>query len=231
MYLESLEITRQLEDKKGISNSLNSLGILYKDQCKIDEAEKMYLESLEIKRQLGDKKGISLCLSNLAVLYFDYEKFSQAKEFFDESLRIRQELKDISGIIDLVHRAFSLMNELEKNQFYNEVSLMINGLTPQNQLSKWANIELMQCCVGESFDVSMLREKFHNVILQKNKSTLRDIDDLPIEAFYHTVTKLIERNELEFAKEVVGEALNTIGKSRSIRKEYFLQQLEELDQD
>ena len=231
LYLESFEIRRQLGDKVGISDSLNSLGILYKDQCKIDEAEKMYLESLEIKRQLGDKKGISLCLSNLAVLYFDYEKFSQAKEFFDESLRIRQELKDISGIIDLVHRAFSLMNELEKNQFYNEVSLMINGLTPQNQLSKWANIELMQCCLGESFDVSMLREKFHNVILQKNKSTLRDIDDLPIEAFYHTVTKLIERNELEFAKEVVGEALNTIGKSRSIRKEYFLQQLKELDQN
>ena len=49
------------------------------------------------------------------------------------------------------------------------------------------------------------------------------MDDLPVEAFCQTVIKLIEINELEFAKEVADEAFKTIGKSRSIRKEYFLQ--------
>jgi tetratricopeptide (TPR) repeat protein len=226
LYLESLVIKRQLGDKNGISMCLNNLGVLNRNQGKLEGAKKMYIESLDIKRQLGDKRGISICLGNLGVLSFEAENFEDAKKYYSESLRIRQELKDLIGVIGVAQRAFSLMEENERAQYYNEISKTINQSTAPNQLSSWANIELMQYCLSsESIDISLLREKFQNALQLKNKSTLNDIDDLPVEAFYCAVMKLIECNELDFAKEVANQALTIIANSRSIRKKYFLQVL------
>jgi tetratricopeptide (TPR) repeat protein len=93
-----LEIRRSLGDKKGISESLNNLGNLYKNQGKIEEAEKLYLESLEIKRSLVDKKGISNSLNSLGILYKDQGKIEDAEKLYLESLEIRRSLGDKKGI-------------------------------------------------------------------------------------------------------------------------------------
>jgi tetratricopeptide (TPR) repeat protein len=107
-----LEIKRTLGDKKGISSSLNNLGLLYKDQGKLEEAKKLYLESLEIKRTLGDKKGISESLNNLGLLYKNQGKIEEAEKLYMESLEIRRSLGDKKGISS----SLSNLGVLYKNQ-------------------------------------------------------------------------------------------------------------------
>jgi tetratricopeptide (TPR) repeat protein len=222
LFLDSLEIKQQLGEKRGISMSLNNLGILYKEQGKIEEAKKLYLESLEIKRHLGDKRGVSSSLKNLGILCFENGKFDEAKKYYNESLKIKHELKDIMGIIGTIHSFFPLMNEKERVYNYNEARMLINRLSGPNHLSQWANIDLMFYCLsGDSIDISLLNEKITYVLQQKDKSTLKDIDDLPIEAFYCTVVKLVELNQFEIAKELSATSLSIISEFRSIRKKYF----------
>ena len=231
IYIEALSVFKELGHKVGISTVLMNLGMLCKEKGNIIEAEKFYNESLKIRLHLGYKKGISSCISNLGNLYFENSDFEKAKANFMEALTINKYLSDISGIIGVIHRTFSLMDDIERENYYTYIMLLLKDIISPNLLSKIANIELMKNCLSNQLvDASTLQKHVKDVLHQKNKSTLRDIDDLPVEAFYHTVIKLIELNELDFAKEVAVEALNTIGESRSIRKEYFLRILKELDQ-
>ena len=67
----------------------------------------------------------------------------------------------------------------------------------------------------------MIQEKINYLKLQKEKSTLKDIDDLPVEAYYCAALKLNEIGEKELVKVIAEKALTTIGELRSIRKEFF----------
>jgi tetratricopeptide (TPR) repeat protein len=221
-HLESLEIRRQLGDKKRIGDSLNNLGILYKGQGKMEEAEKLYHESLEINRQLGNKGGISINLNNLGVLNFDNGKFANAKTFYLEAILLKIDLNDTPGIIGSIHRAFSLFEDSEREKYYLMAKSLINDSIKPNPQSQMANIELMHYCLSnKNVESSIIQEKIQNVLLQKEKSSLKDIDDLPVEAFYCTALKLNEIKEDKMAKVVAEDALKMIGELRSIRKDYF----------
>jgi tetratricopeptide (TPR) repeat protein len=141
--MESLEIKRQLGDKRGISDSLSSLGIFFKDQGKIEDAEKLYLESLEIRRQLGNKSGISASLNNLGVLYNDQGKFEDAERLYLESLEIKKQLGDKKGIsaslnnLGVLYKGQSKIEEAEK--FFLESLEMKKQLGDKKGISQSLN--------------------------------------------------------------------------------------------
>jgi tetratricopeptide (TPR) repeat protein len=222
LYQESLEISRQLGDKQRIMVVLNNLGNLYKSQGKIDEAETLYQESLEICRQLGDKKVIGMSLNSLGILNFEKGEFTNAKIFYLEAILLRIELNITPGIISSIHRAFSLLEDSEREKYYLIAKSLINESTKPNQLSQMANIELMQYCLSnKEVETGIIQEIVQQVLLQKEKSSLKGIDDLPVEAFYCTALKLNELGEKVFVEVIAANALKMIGELRSIRKEYF----------
>ena len=79
----------------------------------------------------------------------------------------------------------------------------------------------MYCLFNKNVESSIIQEKIQYVLLQKEKSSLKGIDDIPVEAFYCTALKLNEIGEKELTKVVADDALKMIGELRSIRKEYF----------
>jgi tetratricopeptide (TPR) repeat protein len=222
LYLESLEIKRQLGDKKGICSNLYHLGNFYMDNGKIEEAEKLFLESLEIDRQLGDKKGISITLNNLGILNFEKGELENARILYFEAILLRIELNNTPAIIGSIHRAFSLMDDSEREHYYSTAKSHINESTKPNQLSQMANIDLMEYCLSnKKIEAEIVKEKIQHALFLKEKSTLKDIDNLPVEAFYCAALKLNEIGEKELTKVVAADALKLIGELRSIRKEYF----------
>ena len=222
LYHESLEIRRQLGYKQGIATSLNNLGNLYNKQGKYEDAEKLYQESLEIERQLGDKKGISSVLNNIGFLNFENGKLENAKTFYLETILLKIELNDTPGIIGTIHRAFTLLESSEKEKYFLLAKSLINESTKPNQQSQMANIELMHYCFSnKKIDNAMIQEKINYLKLQKEKSRLKDIDDLPVEAYYCAAVKLNEIGEKELVKVIAEDALTIIGKLRSIRKDFF----------
>ena len=222
LFLESLNIRRQLDDKKGICMSLTYIAQLNFNQGKTKEAEKLFKECLDIRKELGDKNLISSTLNRLGILNFEVGKLANSKEFYLEAIKLQTELNDISGIIGSIHRSFSLFEDSERDNYYDIVKSLTNETTKPNQLSLMANIELMQYCLStKKVKKILIQEKINYVKTQNEKSTLKDIDDLPVEAYYCSALRLIEIGELKMAKMVADDALKMIGEKKSIREVFF----------
>jgi tetratricopeptide (TPR) repeat protein len=222
MYSESLEILRSLGDKQKIPFPLNALGDIWVNQGKTKEAEEIYKKCLDIRRELGAKRGIITTLNSLGFLNFENGKTSNSKEFYLEAIKLQTELNNISEIIGSIHRAFSLFEDSERDNYYDIAKSLINESSKPNQLSQLTNIELMQYCLStKKVKKTIIQEKIDYVKAQNEKSTLKDIDDLPVEAFYLATLKLTEIGEPKMAKVIADEALKMIGDKRSIRKVFF----------
>ena len=222
LFIESLEIRRKLDDKKGMCTSLTQIARLNFNQRKTEEAEKYYKECLDIRKELGEKSEISNTLNNLGFLNFEVAKFAGSKAFYLEALNLKIELNETIGIISTIHRAFSLLDDSERKRFYEIAKALINESSKPNQLSQFANIDLMHYCLStEQIEKKIVQEKIKFVTIQNKNATLTDIDDLPVEAYYSATLKLLEIGENKTAKMVADDALNLIGERNSIRKETF----------
>jgi len=222
LFLESLNIRRQLDDKKGICMSLTDIAQLNFNQGKTKEAEKLFKECLDIRKELGDKNLISSTLNRLGILNFEVGKLANSKAFYLEALMLKRELKSPTGIINTIHRAFSLFDDAERDNYYNIAKSLVNESSKSNQLSQMANIDLMEYCLSnKKFEAEIVIEKIQHALFLKEKSTLKDIDNLPVEAFYCAALKLNEIGEKELVKVVADNALKMIGEMKSIRKVFF----------
>ena len=222
MYSQSLVTFKQLGEKRRSSFPLSALGDIKMTEGKTEEAEEFYNESLEIKRQFSDKRGISNVLNNLGLLYFENGNSLNAKASYIEAITLRHELNETKGIFGITHRAFSLFDSKEREEHYSKISSLINESTELNHLSLFANIDLLQYCLSNrKVKKTIVKEKINMIKIQKEKSSLKDLDDLPIEAFYQATLKLTEIGEPKMAKIVADDALKMIGEKKSIRKETF----------
>jgi len=66
--MEALELRRLGDDERGISRTLNNLGLSLTDLGRYDEAETRFLEALRINVKRGDLEGHAVNLGNLAQL-------------------------------------------------------------------------------------------------------------------------------------------------------------------
>ena len=103
-YEESILISRELGDKRGIAYSLNGLGGVAYNQGDYEQAQKFCDESLALDREIGDKIGIADSFNNLGSVAYNQGDYEQAKKFFDKSLALDRERGDKRGI------AYSLNN-------------------------------------------------------------------------------------------------------------------------
>ena len=100
---ESLALARELGDKRLISHSLHSLGLVA--MCRNDAtARDLLAEGLAIGRELRDKSGIKDLLLGLSLVVLNEADFVTANGLLQESLAYSQELGDKRGLV------FSLNN-------------------------------------------------------------------------------------------------------------------------
>ena len=73
----------------GSNDAFHNLGLLYKNQGKLAEAEKMYQRALEgYEKALGPKHIFTLdIVHNLGVLYFDQGKPAEAEKIYERALK------------------------------------------------------------------------------------------------------------------------------------------------
>jgi len=102
LHEQSLAMSRQLREQKGIAGSLNALGLLACDQGDFTVARELYEESLAIKRELGDRQGIANSLNNLGNVAYDQGDLTAARALYEESLAIAREIGDREGVARLL---------------------------------------------------------------------------------------------------------------------------------
>jgi predicted ATPase/DNA-binding SARP family transcriptional activator/Tfp pilus assembly protein PilF len=95
---ESLSISRELDDPRGIAESLGALGYCVLCLGEVDAAGAYLSECLAISRQLGDQWGIAGALGNLGHIALDRGDHETARAFYEEGLAIRREMGNRHGI-------------------------------------------------------------------------------------------------------------------------------------
>lgn len=96
--LKVKELAEKLNYQKGIAQSLNNIGIIYKYLGKGKEALESHYQALKIRKDLGDKKDISSSYNNIGNAYDLLGDKKQAIEFHIKAFKLREELNDSSAM-------------------------------------------------------------------------------------------------------------------------------------
>jgi non-specific serine/threonine protein kinase len=106
---ESLAIRRELDNRRGAAQSLDTLALLENDAA---SATSLLEESLVTKRELGDEWGIADTIHSLGEIATDTGHFSAARGRFEESLLRWQTLGDAWSIATVLESMASLAQAL-----------------------------------------------------------------------------------------------------------------------
>jgi len=75
---DALRLRRQLDDARGLSRTLNNLGLAQQYLGRYDEAEASFVEALDRNRERGDAEGEAINLANLGVVATQRGRYGQA---------------------------------------------------------------------------------------------------------------------------------------------------------
>jgi predicted ATPase len=91
---ESLQISRELNDTRGVGIALNALAANSRDEGEIGTARSLFEESLAVWRGLDDRAMVARALSNVASVVKSQRDFALARALHEESHLIFEELGD-----------------------------------------------------------------------------------------------------------------------------------------
>ena len=93
----ALALFRQIGDRWGTAQALNTMGDMARVQGDFDRASTLYSESLNLLRQLGVKRDVPASLHNLGRVALARGDNLKAQEYFMESLTLHHELGNKHG--------------------------------------------------------------------------------------------------------------------------------------
>ncbi len=102
LYLESLALGRELEDKGAIAHSLQGLARVGTHQADFVAARARAEESLAIFEELGDKRGMALSFNELGEIARSLRDYERAGRFYERSLALWRELADRVPTVSLL---------------------------------------------------------------------------------------------------------------------------------
>jgi tetratricopeptide (TPR) repeat protein len=91
---KALEISRKLNSKNILANTLFNLSYTTKVKNEIEKLKEYRYESLSLYRELGHTNKVALILASLGILERNRKNLEKAREFTEESLSILREIGD-----------------------------------------------------------------------------------------------------------------------------------------
>jgi tetratricopeptide (TPR) repeat protein len=83
-YEKALKLYQQIEELKGVSKTLNNIGILYKSQQKYPKALQYLKEAHKIQIVLGEQNA-PITLTNIGVIYFETGEYQNAVQYYQKA--------------------------------------------------------------------------------------------------------------------------------------------------
>ena len=94
---DALELSRTLEDRKGIAEAQTGLGLVRRARGDYPEAETLFREALAGYESLGDDAGVARGVDRLAMHFVVVGDDAQARPLFEDSLTRFRRLGDAHG--------------------------------------------------------------------------------------------------------------------------------------
>lgn len=118
-----LQLSQQLNYKKGIADAHNNIGVIHYHQGNYIESLKNHFASLKIQehvpielRSVGIKRSIAKSYNNIGIISFAQGNYPQALIFFSDCLKIMKEIGDNHGVATIYNNIGSIYSSMGKNQ-------------------------------------------------------------------------------------------------------------------
>jgi len=95
--LRGLKVNEEINNKQGVGQAFNSIGVMYLDQGNTSKALEYLEKSLKINEEIHDKQGLATSLNYIASIYTRRSDLKKALECYYKSLKIRGEIGDKHG--------------------------------------------------------------------------------------------------------------------------------------
>ncbi len=96
-FEQSLNICRQIGDRRVEGTVLNNLGIIFAQQGNYTGATTYFKQSLHVCRQIGNRQVEGNILNNLGIVVGYQSDYTKAKSYYEQALHIKQEIEDREG--------------------------------------------------------------------------------------------------------------------------------------
>ncbi len=126
---ESLDVSRELDDKNGISQCLNVLGMISLDMSNLKDAKDYLSEALLIRRQIGRNIGLCSALNSLGLILIQEGDYEKALDHYEEALEIACEFNDdmYKGILyNNIGEVYDYLENYEKSMEYLELGMEVD---------------------------------------------------------------------------------------------------------
>ena len=97
-YLKALKIFETNQDKSGIAQVKNELGVLFLKQKKYADAKRMLFESINSQKTDKPLSVVATSYNNLGLVYADVQMPDSAEYYFNKALKTYRKLNDKLGI-------------------------------------------------------------------------------------------------------------------------------------
>ncbi|MGX9725985.1 MAG: tetratricopeptide repeat protein [Candidatus Electronema sp. VV] len=87
-FWQSLKIRREVNDKTGIGQTLNNIGLIHRLQGDLAKALEYHEQDLSICRELGDRAGEAVPRWNLGLTYQDAGDLAKAEEYMEQAVQL-----------------------------------------------------------------------------------------------------------------------------------------------
>lgn len=111
---QALELSIEIDDKKGMAAAYNNLGVSYRNQGALDKALEYYVLSLNLYGSISNKEGIATAKNNIGNIYSFKKDYEQAMKFLDESNSLFNELNDEVKMIGSLNNLGNMHNEMQE---------------------------------------------------------------------------------------------------------------------
>ena len=197
---ESLNLSREIGDEIGVTDTLNRMGIYEFDRGRFEEAAKYYEENLEIFRKNGDKMGISKTLNNLGNASSNLGDDDRAMKLYEESLGLRRELSDRLGIAITSNNIGILA--FERGEFERADELLEESVQVRREMGDMQGIAISAMNLGSSL---YNQGKYENATVLYDESAriydeMGDLSGLS-ESLYNLGKVEFARGEIEKAED------------------------------
>jgi len=136
---ESLNLWRELGDKRGLANTLSILGDTCLLQADYAAAQASYEESLVLFQEIGDKRGIATMVTNLGNVANYTGDYAAARQYQEASVAIFRELGDKLGLVIALNNLGVVAEQQGDNfaarRFYEESIATAHELGEKNMVA------------------------------------------------------------------------------------------------
>lgn len=173
-FEESLDILREIGDRRGIALALGNLGNVAIAQGDNSAAGALYEESQAIFQELGDARGITASLNNLGSVACNLGDYASARALYEDCLIARRELGDMKAIADTLHNLGAVAKAL--GEYSSARGLYEESLAIRRELGDRRGIALSLGTLG-NVELGLGRTAAAQALHEESRAIFQELGD------------------------------------------------------